>query len=33
VLTTTAFADAVRDAAPPGVDADGLLRRAGIVAR
>ena len=32
MLTTTAFADAVRDAAPAGVDADALLRRAGIVA-
>jgi hypothetical protein len=33
VLTTTAFVEAVRAAAPAGVDADALLRRAGIVSR
>jgi hypothetical protein len=33
VLTTSTFGDAVRDAAPAGVDADALLRRAGIVVR
>jgi hypothetical protein len=32
VLTTAAFTAAVRAAAPEGVDADALLRRAGIVA-
>jgi hypothetical protein len=33
VLTTAAFVAAVRDAAPAGVDAGALLRRAGIVGR
>jgi hypothetical protein len=33
VLTTSEFVEAVRDAAPAGVDGDALLRRAGIVAR
>ncbi len=33
ILTTAGFVAAVRAAAPPGVDADALLRRSGIVAR
>ena len=32
IVTTAGFAAAVRAAAPPGVDADALLRRAGIAA-